>query len=149
MSTVAGTRRSFWGWGNEGAGPSEEQARAMLKTLGRRYGAPLAELLPKPRIEGLDLRTPRLAPPGALAGICSTEALDRASHTYGKGYRDIVRAVQGDFSVAPDVVAFPRDESEVTALLDWCSDARAAAIPYGGGSSVVGGVEAQALDVIQ
>src|SRR5207253_498383 len=38
--------------------------------------------------------------------------------------------------------AFPRDEADVVALLDWCADANAAAIPYGGGSSVVGGVEA-------
>jgi alkyldihydroxyacetonephosphate synthase len=43
-------------------------------------------------------------------------------------------------------VAFPRDESEVIAVLDWCNDAGAAAIPYGGGSSVVGGVEAEVGD---
>ncbi len=144
--TVAETRRSFWGWGNEGAGPSEDQARGMAKTLAARLGSETAELLPEPRLVDIALRAPRLAPPSTLAGICSTDRFDRASHTYGKSYRDIVRAVAGDFSVAPDVVAFPRDEGEVTALLDWCSDARAAAIPYGGGSSVVGGVEARVAD---
>src|SRR5439155_20257173 len=40
-----------------------------------------------------------------------------------------------------DIVAFPREEGEIVALLEWCSQARAAAIPYGGGTSVVGGVE--------
>ena len=34
-------------------------------------------------------------------------------------------------------------QTELTALLDWCSGSRVAAIPYGGGSSVVGGVEAR------
>ena len=44
------------------------------------------------------------------------------------------------FAGAPDLVARPRDEGEVAALLDWCGEAGAAAIPFGGGSSVVGGV---------
>ena len=42
----------------------------------------------------------------------------------------------------PDVVACPADEADVVALLDWCAGAGVAAVPYGGGSSVVGGVEA-------
>jgi alkyldihydroxyacetonephosphate synthase len=57
-----------------------------------------------------------------------------------------VRGAAGDFAPAPDFVAFPQGESDVVALLDWCSDARVAAIPYGGGSSVVGGVEARIGD---
>ena len=85
---------------------------------------------------------PRLEPPAALAEICSAETYDRASHAYGKSYRDIVRAFRGRFDHAPDVVAHPRDAGEVEALLDWCASRGAAAIPYGGGTSVVGGVEA-------
>src|SRR5690349_14108574 len=77
----------------------------------------------------------------ALAARFSTAPYERASHTYGKSFRDVVRALRRDFSPAPDVVAFPRDERDVGALLDWCSGARAAVIPYGGGSSVGGGVE--------
>jgi hypothetical protein len=45
-----------------------------------------------------------------------------------------------DFSNPPDVVAYPRDEDEIRAVLDWCGASDLAAIPYGGGSSVVGGV---------
>jgi alkyldihydroxyacetonephosphate synthase len=84
----------------------------------------------------------RLEPPPALAGICSSDAYDRASHAYGKSYRDVVRAFRGRFDHAPDVVAFPRDAGEVEELLEWCAGRGAAAIPYGGGTSVVGGVEA-------
>jgi alkyldihydroxyacetonephosphate synthase len=76
-----------------------------------------------------------------LASLCSTDRYDRAGHTYGKSYRDLVRGFRGDLPHPPDVVAFPTRETEVTALLDWCTDVGAAAIPYGGGSSVVGGVE--------
>jgi len=53
-----------------------------------------------------------------------------------------VRGARGDFSPAPDQVAFPRNEDDVAAVLDWCGSADVAVIPYGGGSSVVGGVEA-------
>src|SRR5439155_23505494 len=82
-----------------------------------------------------------LRPPAALEALCSTAPFDRASHTYGKSFRDVVRALRRDFAAAPDLVVFPRSEPDVRAVLDWCSDARAAVIPYGGGSSVVGGVE--------
>ncbi|MCX7621667.1 MAG: FAD-dependent oxidoreductase, partial [Acidimicrobiales bacterium] len=66
---------------------------------------------------------------------------DRAAHALGKAYRDIVRASYGDLGHPPDVVAFPANEADVIAILDWCSSAGIAAVPYGGGSSVVGGVE--------
>jgi len=135
-------RRKFWGWGLEGAGPDEEQARRLLRTLAERLGRPGFELAPAPRLEDVALPAPRVAPPAALAAICSADPFDRASHCYGKSFRDVVRGARGDFAPAPDRVAFPRDEAELAALLDWCGDARVAAIPYGGGSSVVGGVEA-------
>jgi alkyldihydroxyacetonephosphate synthase len=44
------------------------------------------------------------------------------------------------------VVAFPRNEDDVVSLLDWCQDAGAAAIPFGGGTGVAGGVEAAVGD---
>ncbi len=139
-------RRSFWGWGAEGAGPSDTQAEAMVATFAARLGVAPQSLRPAPRLEDVALPKPRIAPPAALAASCATDAFARASHTYGKSYRDIVRGAAGDFSPAPDFVALPRDEAEVVACLDWCSDARVAAIPYGGGSSVVGGVEARVGD---
>jgi alkyldihydroxyacetonephosphate synthase len=141
---MALSRRKFWGWGTEGAGPTEEQARGVVATLAQRFGAAL-ELAPAPRVDEIALAAPRAKPPGALRAICSDDPHERLAHTYGKGFRDVVRALRRDFSPAPDWVAFPRDEGEVAAVLDWCTDARLAVIPYGGGSSVVGGVEARGL----
>jgi alkyldihydroxyacetonephosphate synthase len=65
----------------------------------------------------------------------------RVSHTYGKAYRDVVRALSGDLSAAPDAVACPRTEAEIAQLLDWAASAGVVVVPFGGGSSVVGGVE--------
>jgi alkyldihydroxyacetonephosphate synthase len=65
----------------------------------------------------------------------------RAGHHYGKSYRDVVRAFRRELPSPPDQVAFPRDEAELVAVLDWCDGAGISVVPYGGGSSVVGGVE--------
>jgi alkyldihydroxyacetonephosphate synthase len=139
--TTTDRRRRFWGWGYEGEGPTPEQQRGIADTLAARFGLDEVTVTPPPALDELDLPKPRLAPPTALAPICSTSDEDRAGHAYGKGFRDVVRALERRFDHPPDVVAFPRDEADVTAVLDWCSDVGAAAIPYGGGSSVVGGVE--------
>ncbi|MEC9298876.1 MAG: carboxypeptidase regulatory-like domain-containing protein, partial [Gemmatimonadota bacterium] len=56
---------------------------------------------------------------------------------YGRSYRDVVRGGRGEFPNPPDVVAYPRDEDEIAAVLDWCSDQGIVCIPFGGGSSVV------------
>jgi len=134
-------RRKFWGWGEVGAGPDEQAARRIGSAIAERFGGALEELLPVPDAASLALPEPRVAAPAALASICRTDPETRAAHTYGKSWRDVIRALHGDFSPAPDCVLFPGDESELAAALDWCAGARVAAIPYGGGTSVVGGVE--------
>ena len=53
----------------------------------------------------------------------------------------MVRAFRGQIAHPPDLVARPGDEGELEAVLDFCAERGAAAIPYGGGTSVVGGVE--------
>jgi len=137
-------RRKFWGWGWEGEGPNDEQQGKIAEILAQRYALRNIEVRSAPRLDELALRAPRLTPPPTLREICSTAPYDRAGHTYGKSFRDIVRAFDRDFSNPPDIVAFPRNEQEVVDVLTWCGEAGAVAIPYGGGSSVVGGVEAPA-----
>jgi alkyldihydroxyacetonephosphate synthase len=92
-------------------------------------------------LDAVVLPAARVIPPAALEAICATDPHARASHALGKSYGDIVRGFRGDFPHVPDFVACPRDESDVERLLEWCSAERVAAIPYGGGTSVVGGVE--------
>ena len=134
-------RRKHWGWGYEDEQPTADELRgacaAIASHLG--YGSPEPEL--PVRLEDVLLPDPRIAPPAALAEICCTDAHARASHAFGKSYRDVVRAFRGQFDVAPDFVVRPRSEAEVEAVLEFCDDANAAVFPYGGGTSVVGGVE--------
>ena len=139
-------KRSWWGWGWDDHALTPDQLTAIAGAIAARLGTGDLEARPAPKLADLDLRAPRVAPPASLAGICSTDTEERAGHTYGKSYRDVVRAFRGELPHPPDVVMFPRDENDVAAVLDWCGDAHVAAVPYGGGSSVVGGVECDVGD---
>jgi alkyldihydroxyacetonephosphate synthase len=122
-------RRKHWGWGYEDEQPSPEEVRAAAQgiapVLG--FGSPDPEQ-PVP-IEAVELPEPRVELPPELDEICSADPYDRAAHSYGKAYRDIVRAFRGRFDHPPDVVAFPREETDVERVLEWCESVGAATIP--------------------
>ncbi|MCL4422302.1 MAG: FAD-binding oxidoreductase [Actinobacteria bacterium] len=132
--------RSWWGWGYEQSALSEAERSSLASLLGESFGADLRRTIP-PAPEDLVLPAPRVVVPESLGAITRTDARDRASHSFGKSYRDVIRAVRGEITHPPDAVMHPRTDQDVVDILDWCSSAHVAAIPYGGGSSVVGGVE--------
>ncbi|MBV8444483.1 MAG: FAD-binding protein, partial [Candidatus Dormibacteraeota bacterium] len=136
-----GTRRKFWGWGLEGEGLAPGEVEQLGTVFADRLGLQGVRLQEPPQLEELELRAPRVAPPASLEAVFSADPYDRAAHTYGRSFRDLVRAFRRDYANPPDLVAFPRDEGELVSVLDWCGDEGVAAIPFGGGSSVVGGVE--------
>ncbi|MGW9306207.1 FAD-binding oxidoreductase [Streptomyces cyaneofuscatus] len=134
--------RSWWGWGAlDQALPDAECASLAALVPGAAESA-----LPVPSIASLDLPPVRVSAPAALAHLVSSAPADRAAHTYGKAFRDVVRALYGDMAAAPDLVARPREERDVVDLLGWAAGAAVAVVPYGAGSSVVGGVEYRAGD---
>jgi alkyldihydroxyacetonephosphate synthase len=92
-------------------------------------------------LEEVQLRDPRLKVPARLGDLFSDGRYERVSHALGKAYRDVVRGFRGEFENPPDLVAYPRDESEIETVLSWAEAEGAAVIPFGGGTSVVGGVE--------
>lgn len=133
--------RKFWGWGYEGHGPDRLMVEVFLEFLKIRFDLDEYESTPTPTIEQIDLRPPRFSLPEELAGFCTDAKLDRASHSYGKAFRDIVRAVQGSYDNPTDYVAYPETEEQIFALIRFCEAEEVSLTPYGGGSSVVGGVE--------
>lgn len=137
MTATDDRSRSWWGWGWEDAALSDAECAA--------YGALLPGLadapLPTPRVEDVGLPAARVAVPRALAPVVTDAPAERVGHAYGKAYRDVVRSLAGRLDAPPDLVAFPADEADVVAVLDWATDADVAVVPYGGGSSVVGGLE--------
>ncbi|TML75538.1 MAG: FAD-dependent oxidoreductase, partial [Actinobacteria bacterium] len=146
MAIAAERRLKFWGWGYEDQQPPPAEVREAAAGIRGHLGFEPTEVEAPVALESIDLPAPRLAPPPSLSEISSSSLQERVTHAYGKGYRDLIRAFQGRIDHAPDVVARPRDEDEVEAVLAWCADAGAAAIPFGGGTSVVGGVEPRVGD---
>ena len=133
--------RSHWGWGWADKFLPTAQRQAFGATVGSMLGFKgLTPSEPVPLVDAT-VATSRITIPAALASLISEDEADRATHTYGRGFRDLVRGFQGDFGGAPDAVAHPRAEADIQRVLDWAADAGVAVVPYGGGTSVVGGVE--------
>ena len=106
-----------------------------------RLGFEVDEIAEPVPIDQVELPEPRLKPPSRFEEMFSADRYDRIAHSLGKAYRDVVRGFRGEFDNPPDLVAYPESAEDVDIVLSWCADAKAAAIPYGGGTSVVGGVE--------
>lgn len=133
--------RSWWGWGNVEDAVDSDERRVLLRRV--------AQLLPDadltrhrpPAVNDLDIPPPRVTAPASLATLASADPEDRLRHSHGQAFRDVVRCLMGRVDHLVDLVVRPADERAIVDVLDWCSRERIAVIPYGGGSSVVGGVE--------
>jgi len=108
-------RRRHWGWGDEDD-PIGEGVAEIAAHLG--FG------------------TAEIEAPAALQ-----VDHDRALHAHGASYLDVVRALRGQFPHLPDVIERPADEAGVVAALERADAENLSVTPYGGGTSVVGGVE--------
>jgi alkyldihydroxyacetonephosphate synthase len=134
-------RLKHWGWGYEDEQPSQEELSGTASYVREHLGFGSIEVAQPVALEQISLPEPRLKPPASLSEICFTDRYERVLHAFGRSYRDILRAFRGQVEHPPDVVIKPRDERELSSALDWAIAAGAAVIPFGGGTSVVGGVE--------
>jgi alkyldihydroxyacetonephosphate synthase len=136
-----------WGWGFEDQQPAAAELRVGAAGVAEHLGLGAFEVEdPVPLCE-VRLTSPRVSVPADFAAFCSNDIHERASHALGKSYADIVRGFRGHFEHPPDFVARPRNEAEIERLLEWCSAERVAAIPFGGGTSVVGGIRPEVPSV--
>ncbi len=132
----------FWGWGEPGAGPAlpghaTGLLRAELGVSGAVVSRPVA------------LDDVRLAPPALpsrarerLAAVAELrdDRRSRILRCRGKSYLDLLAQRTGDCRSAPDAVVAPGSADAVAAVLDVCASERVAVVPFGGGTSVVGGL---------
>ncbi len=145
MPAVNEPRRDskWWGWGDPGTLP--ELDGAALDALRERVG----ELTPTPKaasLEGFSL-PPAEPLPQALLDTVGPEAVftsleDRVRHAHGCGYADLARLRLGSLEAAPDAILLPDSAEQLRRVLDACAAEGVAVVPFGGGTSVVGGVAA-------
>ena len=138
----------WWGWGFEDRVVALESKPALLALLNQALELPTGDTLrvpdpaeirlPPSRLSNADLAVFRkIVGEEGIAGSGS----DRLNHSVGRSYRDLVRLRLGPIPPPPDLVLFPEGDEEVRQLLEFCSERECRVIPFGGGTSVVGGVE--------
>ncbi|MGH3356571.1 MAG: FAD-binding oxidoreductase [Nocardioidaceae bacterium] len=133
-------------WGDPArAGRLPEGARALVEAAFGRV-----EEHRGTRLDDVALPDPGLSEShvAALRDLVGAEhvLLDREArirHTRGKSTPDLLRIRAGDAQDAPDAVVLPADHDQVAGVLAWCSAQRVALVPFGGGTSVVGGLAAR------
>jgi len=141
----------WWGWGTLDQSYPLEGRPAFWPTLQEWLELPdeaIEHETPPVSVEEISLRPPRLDDPmlSSLRKLLGeepvrTDTLSRVEHAYGKSYRDLIRIRAGHVPNPPDTVVYPADQGQVVSLLAWAADRDVAVIPFGGGSSVLGGVE--------
>jgi alkyldihydroxyacetonephosphate synthase len=137
----AGGTMKWWGWGDPAKraelGP---EAVAMLRSeLGQ------AEPTERVELDQVVAPAPRPLPAEIAAAVGPAAVLDGREHRVrraaGRSYPDLVRLRTGRLEDAPDAVVLPGSVAEVERVLEICSREGIAVVPFGGGTSVVGGVE--------
>jgi alkyldihydroxyacetonephosphate synthase len=137
-------RQMPWsGWGDPAQTPAlPAQALELLR-------AALGVRGPIPAVAAEDVRLPRARlgerERHTLSQIVGAEHVrvddrSRLLHTRGKSTTDLLRIRSGEADDAPDAVVCPISHQQVVELLATCSQARIAVVPFGGGTSVVGGL---------
>lgn len=136
-------KRSLWAWGWADREPDRGDQDEIAELLEGLLGFPERPRLDPPDPADVELADPRVQPPGIEDADVVADRRARLLHTFGKAYKDILRNHRGIFDPAPDLVARPTSEAAVSDLIGWADEHGIAVVPFGGGTSVVGGVEAE------
>jgi alkyldihydroxyacetonephosphate synthase len=131
----------WWGWGRPGE--RYPLSDAVVETLRSELGG--LEGRPSTELEEVSLPEPRELPDAVVAAVGEARVLtgleDRLRHAAGRSYPDLIRLRSGALEGAPDAVLLPQDRGRVAAALAACARHGVAVVPFGGGTSVVGGVD--------
>jgi len=138
--------RNPTGWGYSEDALTAKERKALVPMAGALFGGGLPEAVAAPSASDIELPPPRLAIPDSLASALSNQHDDRVLPARGRSFPDLVALRQASLTSAPDVVATPTSEQALMDVLDWCERVNAAVIPFGGGSSVVGGVNPEGAE---
>jgi alkyldihydroxyacetonephosphate synthase len=135
----------WWGWGREDR--RLPLTSGFAKLLGARLGldgsahAPVALADVALSQPALSVRArERLEQSVGGSAWVRSDHVARVLHAGGKSYLDLVRMRSGAPLGAPDAVVYPATHEQVLVVLDVCSQERVAVVPFGGGTSIVGGL---------
>ncbi|HWH30905.1 MAG TPA: FAD-binding oxidoreductase [Mycobacteriales bacterium] len=136
---------AVWGWGGPADEPSPADLEAVAPLVAETTGVAVQQPERPAPLQPLPPSTLRGRLPPSLRRLASDDEVDRARHGTGRAYRDIVRGLRGRVDFPADVVVRPRTEQDVVDVLDWAAGEGVPLVPFGGGTSVVGGIEPRDL----
>lgn len=138
-------------WDEWGSADRDFLAPALLPAIvafvGGEVGMSGLRRTPAKRLEELDVPESRLLRRlSELEKLCgkgnaTVDLHERVLHSAGRSYYDVLRLRRGELPDYVDAVCYPSGEAQLTKVLAWAAENKVALIPYGGGSSVVGGLE--------
>lgn len=143
-------RMKWWGWGEENVSFTHEDKPELAPFIQENIGIDVTQ----PAVSVADFESLKVAKPNVPQSLRGTlesavgadfvkdDAMSRVVHTFGKSLRDLIRIRAGDAGRLPDVVVFPSTEDEVASIVKAALDANAVIIPFGGGTNIVGSLEA-------
>ena len=134
---------AVWGWGTAADQPTSASLTELAPFVAASTGVEVQA--PEQPAPDADLAPSRRALPPSLAHLGSHDAVDRARHGIGRSYRDLIRGIRSELTDVPDLVVRPESEQDVADLLDWAGREDVPVVPFGGGTSVTGGVEPRGL----
>jgi alkyldihydroxyacetonephosphate synthase len=144
-SQLAQQQMRWWGWGDPAHPPGLPAAALdfLADTVGLAALARPPVALSNVRLAAPSLSDQTLSRVRAIVGAehVRDDHGERVAHAAGKGYPDLVRLRAGEPLGAPDAVVLPGSTRELGAVLELCARESLAVVPFGGGTSVVGGVE--------
>lgn len=138
----------WWGWGVDGNDlPISSGVERLLRDklgVSRQASRP-------PQLDDLTLPEAKLTdavcdPLVQVVGVenVRTSRVERISHAVGRSYPNLLALRSGRLEAAPNAVVYPGSAAEIAAVLKACGKHGVAVVPFGGGTSVVGGVDASA-----
>lgn len=143
----------WWGWGAEDKQADLSQMPALLPYIEKMIGCDVTQKESLIPFEKIQLSPPKIHEDflRSLMFVFKSDQieqskLDRLRHAYGKSFRDLYRMRNGLISRAPDVVIYPENTDQVVKLLSLCNQYNICLIPFGGGTNIVGAVEADAAE---
>ncbi len=140
----------WWGWGDEKISFTHKDKPGLAPFIRKWIDFDVdAKPTPKPDLDAFTI-PPSMASPALVGALeaavgqshVNADTLDRVVHAYGKSMRDLLRVRKGDFGRLPDLIVYPESEDQVETVMKAALAANAVVIPFGGGTNIVGSLEA-------
>ncbi|MBS0472532.1 MAG: FAD-binding oxidoreductase [Proteobacteria bacterium] len=147
--TIDRSKISWNGWGWAAHADALAGRDEVWSWLAAELGMPALLATPARTLESITLQPPRLDAEARakFESILGAERVkdgtyERIFHARGRSYHDLLWLRSGEIPNPPDAVLYPRSADDVLALLHAAGELGVAVVPFGGGTSVVGGVTA-------